>query len=132
MKDVKLQKSSGGEKTAGEVRARPTRRTFTAGYKRKMLAQVDGCERGELGQLLRREGLYSSHIETWRRQIEQGLTPKKRGPKVVGASPLRAEVEELRREVARLRARLHKAETVIDVQKKVSALLGLPASEEQS
>lgn len=111
-----------------EVPAKAKRRTFTAGYKASILAQLDSCEgRGEIGALLRREGLYSSLISEWRAQRAagalQGLATVKRGRK--GRDPLEVEVERLEREVARLTDRLARAETVIDVQSKLSGLLGI-------
>ena len=106
--DMKAKDSSTGMKKpkSEEVVERPTRRAFTAEYKRRVLAELDGCERGGIGLILRREGLYSSHVETWRRQLEQGLTPKKRGRKPVERNPMQSEVEQLRRENARLQERL--------------------------
>jgi transposase-like protein len=119
-----------------EVAERAARRRFTAEYKLGILQQADACAgSGELGTLLRREGLYSSHLTMWRRQRELGslaaLTPKKRGRPVVPPSPLARRVAELERENARLSQRLQQAETIIAVQKKLSEALGLslPASE---
>jgi transposase len=119
-----------------EVAERAARRRFTAEYKLGVLRQADACAgTGELGALLRREGLYSSHLTTWRRQREQGslaaLSPKKRGRPGVPPSPLARRVAELERENARLSQRLQQAETIIAVQKKLSEALGisLPASE---
>ena len=96
--------------------------------KRRTLSELDeaaGC--GAIGAILRREGLYSSHIATWRREREagvfEGLTPRKRGPKPK-RDPLAEETGKLRRENARLTERLRKAEIIIDVPKKVAALLG--------
>lgn len=124
-----------------EVPATPKRRRFTAEYKRSILEQAEACrEEGAIGALLRREGLYSSHLSTWRRQRQQGelegLTPKKRGRKPT-ADPLAEEIRRLRAENARLTRQLQKAETIIDVQKKVSTLLGIslpepPSDEENS
>lgn len=116
-----------------EVTARPKRRTFTAEYKRSVLQQADACQdAGAIGALLRREGLYSSHLTTWRRQRQRGeleaLTPKKRGPKVV-LNPLVLENRKLQAENARLQKRLQDAELIIDVQKKLSALLNSPIPE---
>ena len=109
-----------------EVVAKPVRRRFTAEYKLRILQTADQCSPGELGALLRREGLYSSHLSTWRRQRETGqlagLTPKKRGPK---PDPQADEIARLRRETERLQARLHQAEAIIDAQKKLSQLFGL-------
>ena len=111
-----------------EVVARAKRRRFTAEYKQKILAQADAAKlTGNLGALLRREGLYSSLLVTWRREREagilEGLAPQKRGPKSK-ADPLAAEYQKLQRENERLAEQLRKAEIVIDVQKKVAALLG--------
>jgi hypothetical protein len=113
-----------------EVIARPRRRSFTAEYRRSILDQADAAQdAGALGLLLRREGLYSSHLTTWKRQRKQGvidaLTPKKRGPKVV-LSPLVKENREQQVVIARLTKKLKNAELIIEVQKKVAALLGNP------
>jgi transposase len=114
-----------------EVVARPTRRRFTAADKLRILKLADACTAvGSLGALLRAEGLYASNLRTWRRQRMEGtlsaLTPQKRGRKVVAPQPLRAENERLRQENARLSTRLKQAELIIEVQKKVSQILGLP------
>jgi transposase len=114
-----------------EVSERAARRRFNAEYKLRVLRQADACTgTGELGALLRREGLYSSHLTTWRRQREQGsvaaLSPKKRGRPAVPSSPLARRVAELERENARLTQRLQQAETIIAVQKKLSEALGIP------
>jgi transposase-like protein len=111
-----------------EVIVKAQRRQFSAEYKRRILQEADTCtQRGEIGALLRREGLYSSHLNTWRQQRArgelQGLTPAKRGRK---ADPQVAENARLQRETARLKAQLARAELIIEVQKKVSQLLGLP------
>jgi transposase-like protein len=121
-----------GEVPDPEVVAKPERRHFAAEYKRRILQEAEACTQpGELGALLRREGLYSSHLTTWRRQRErgewQGLTPAKRGRP---SSPEAAELAKLRRENERLRAQLERAELIIEVQKKVSQLLGLPTPAE--
>ena len=114
-----------------EVSERAARRRFNAEYKLRVLRQADACTgTGELGALLRREGLYSSHLTTWRRQREQGsvaaLSPRKRGRPAVPSSPLARRVAELERENARLTQRLQQAETIIAVQKKLSEALGIP------
>ncbi len=124
-----------------EVPATAKRRRFTAEYKRSILDRAEACrEEGAIGALLRREGLYSSHLSTWRRQRRQGelkgLTPKKRGRKPTG-DPLAEENRHLHAENARLTRQLRQAETIIDVQKKVSTLLGItlpetPTDEENS
>jgi transposase len=110
---------------------RPTRRTYTAAYKLEILRQADAAlstgEPGAVGALLRREGLYTSHLANWRAQRETGelaaLEPKKRGPAPT-RNPLADEVARLQRENTKLQEKLRKAEIVIDVQKKVAALLG--------
>ena len=117
--------------TAIEVVPKAERRRFSAEYKLRILTEADACtQRGEIGALLRREGLYSSHLDKWREQRRQGtlqaLAPQKRGPK---PDPQAVEIARLRRENERLQARLQQAETIIEVQKKLAALLGLPTSE---
>ena len=128
----------GGGRTAPrpnpEVVGRAKRRRFTADYKRRILAEVDAAkESGEIGKLLRRHGLYSSHLSKWRQEREtgiiEGLTPQKRGPKVK-VDPRALEYQKLQRENERLADQLRKAEIVIDVQKKVAMLLGRPFPEE--
>lgn len=108
-----------------EVPARAQRRTFTAAYKQRILEEADRCtEAGEIGALLRREGLYSSHLSKWRQQRDEAVQAalgQKAGRKP--ANPLNGEVNRLRREVARLRQHLDRAEKVIEVQGKVSSLL---------
>ena len=114
-----------------EVVADAKRRTFTAEYKLRILAEADAAASrpGAIGALQRREGLYSSHLVTWRRErqtgILKGLTPHKRGPKSK-RNPQEEEMQKLRRENQRLTEELRKAAIVIDVQKKVGALLGWP------
>ena len=113
-----------------EFSDRPHRRTFTAKDKLRILALTDqAAGSGAIGAILRREGIYSSTLCDWRRQRDGGafnsLTPAKRGPKVTEANPLAAEVASLQRHNADLTRRLARAETIIDVQKKVAALLGL-------
>ena len=110
-----------------EVKAKPERRRFTAEYKLRILEEADACtENGQIGALLRREGLYSSNLTHWRQQRAEGallaLTPKKRGPK---PDPLAEENAALRRRIDRLEKELKRAETIIEVQKKLSELLGL-------
>jgi transposase-like protein len=111
-----------------EVPAKAQRRKFTAEYKLRIVREAERCkEPGEIGALLRREGLYSSLLTAWRREVEEGtraaLRSKKRGPKARVVDP---RVKEVERENARLRKRLEHAELIIAVQKKVSALLGIP------
>ena len=107
-----------------EVPARHARRRFTTAYKLEILRKADACSRqGELGALLRKEGLYSSHLITWRQQRERGLTPKRRGRKAVPVDP---RLKKLEQENRRLTTRLQKAEALLDFQKKVAALLQIP------
>ena len=113
-----------------EVSERPVRRRFTAKYKLDILNQADSCTTpGSLAALLRREGLYSSNLNTWRHQRDKGtlaaLTPKKRGRKTLKLDPVAIENERLLKENARLAKRLKQAELIIDVQKKVSQILGI-------
>lgn len=113
-----------------EVPEKAVRRRFTAEYKLDILRQADLCtEPGSLGALLRREGLYSSNLTTWRRQRDEGtlaaLKPKQRGRKSTAPDPVALENERLRKENARLAKRLKQAELIIDVQKKVSQILGI-------
>jgi transposase len=114
-----------------EVPARHARRRFTTAYKLEILRKADACQRpGELGALLRREGLYSSHLVTWRRQRAHGLTPKTRGRKPASRDPRLKQVERekaaLETANRRLERRLQRAETIIAFQKKVAELLGIP------
>jgi len=116
-----------------EVRPRGKRRRFTAAYKQKILAAADAAtESGAIGELLRREGLYSSHLTHWRQEradgIRKGLTPRTRGPKP-DATASAKENQQLRRQNERLTEQLRKAEIIIDVQKKVATLLGLTLAE---
>jgi len=120
-----------------EVVERPVRRRFTADYKHRILTEVDAAaDTGTVGRILRREGLYSSHLTSWRKKREQSqrtaLEPKKRGPKPTPKNPLQAENAKLARENARLNKKLRRAELIIDLQKKVSQILGitLPVLEE--
>jgi transposase-like protein len=112
-----------------EVPEKAKRRRFDAAYKLRVLEEAERCsEPGQVGELLRREGLYSSHLTTWRKQRDegalQGLGSKKRGRKPKRKDPMALEVERLRRENQRLSERLRQAETIIEVQKKVSEMLG--------
>ena len=113
-----------------EVDARPKRRRFSAAYKLRILEDADSCkDEGTLGALLRREGLYSSHLSDWRKQRREGALgalERKRGRKPSPNKELEQENARLRRENEQLRKRLQKAEVVIDVQKKLSTLLGVP------
>ena len=117
-----------------EVRERAVRRRFTAEYKLRILKEAESCvERGQLGSLLRREGLYSTNLTTWRRQMEKGtleaLSPRKRGPKAKKPDPSARRIAELERENQKLKKKLRQAETIIDVQKKISEILQIPLTE---
>ncbi len=111
-----------------EVIERAKRRRFTAKYKLRILREADACKGdGDVGALLRREGLYSSQLATWRRQQDEmaqaGLKARKRGPKAKVVDP---RVKPLERENARLRRRLKRVELMLDIQKKASEMLGIP------
>ena len=123
---------TGGTEGDPEVSAKATRRQYSAAYKRKILAEADECGAGGISALLRREGLYSSHLKTWRKQRESGeiagLEPRKRGRKPVPRNPLAGELASLQKENLRLQKRLRQAEIIIDVQKKLCEFLGLPVA----
>ena len=113
-----------------QVVAKPMRRQFTAEYRLRILVEADRCTQpGEVGRLLRREGLYSSHLATWRKARRKGslreLAAKKRGAKPAERNPLDAKVRMLEAKVERLEHELHTAHTILDVQGKISGLLGL-------
>jgi transposase len=116
-----------------EVPEKAPRRRFTTAYKLRILKEYDACTApGEIGSLLRREGLYHSNISTWLRQRDKGvlhgLSPKKRGRKAKKINPLAKEVARLERENKKLSEKLKQAETIIEVQKKISEILGIPQS----
>ena len=117
-----------------EVLAKAARRRFTAEYKRRILQEADRCTRpGEIGALLRREGLYSSHLSAWRAARERGelagLRPKRRGPKAKQVDARDRRIRALERENRRLTVRAERAEALVEVQKKVSQLLGIELPE---
>ena len=132
---VKLGMTNGSRATMTEepdpqVVPKAERRQFSAEYKLRIIDEADRCtEHGQIGALLRREGLYSSHLTTWRRQRDQGTLGQKRGRK---ADPQAAEIKRLQRENEQLRARLERAEHIIDVQKKLAQLLGTSPDETAS
>lgn len=118
-----------------QVPEKAQRRKFSAQYKLQVLEEADGCtEPGQLGALLRREGLYWSNLQKWRAQRRRGvlgaLSPKQRGPKPHPDRKLLDELSELRRQNERLAQRLERAEKIIEVQKKLSDLLGLATPNE--
>jgi transposase-like protein len=110
-----------------EVTTRPTRRRFSAEYKARILQEADQCANGQVGSLVRREGLYASHLTAWRRQRDAGqlagLAPKPRGRK---ADAQATELARLKRETAKLQGQLQRAELIIDAQKKLLVLLNQP------
>lgn len=122
---------------ATEVLERPARRTFTAEFKRRIVEEAAAAtEPGAIGALLRRHGLYSSHLTKWRELYQagalSGLSPRKRGPKVSPKNPLTEQVAQLEREKTKLEKRLAQAATIIDFQKKVSEILGISLSQPDS
>ncbi len=119
-----------------EVPEKAIRRKYPGDYKLQILKEAETCSLpGQMGALLRREGLYSSNLNTWRRQKEQGmleaLSPKKRGPKIAKRNPLVLKVAQLEREIQRLQHKLHQAETIIEVQKKISEILQIPVQKDE-
>ena len=135
--EVDAMKVAVGSTPDPEVAALPKRRQFSSAYKRRIVREADACRMpGKVGALLRREGLYSSHLTHWRRELEAGenaaLAPKPWGPKPDLAKAESRRVEALEREVARLRQKLGRAEQIIEAQKKLCEILGLPLGEEPS
>ena len=129
-----LERALGGP--AIEVVAKAMRRRFTVEYKRRIVREADACKTpGAVGALLRREGLYSSHLTTWRAARERGElagAPKKRGPARRVVDPRDKQITELEREGTRWRKRAERAEALVELQKQVAALLGTPALSEPS
>jgi transposase-like protein len=126
-----------GSAAETEVVAKAQRRRFSAEYKRRILREADRCTTpGAIGALMRREGLYSSHLSTWRAQRDRGeleaLAPKKRGPKASPPDPRDKTIAEQAREIAKWQKRAERAEALVEVQKKVAALLGTPFESENS
>ena len=119
-----------------EVAAKATRRRFTVEYKRKIVREADACKTpGAVGALLRREGLYSSHLTTWRSARERGKlagVPTKRGPVRRAADPRDKRIAELERERTRWQQRAERAEALVELQKQMAALLGTPLTTEPS
>jgi transposase len=114
-----------------EVREHPQRRRFSAEYKRRILREIETASQpGQVGAILRREGLYSSNIQRWRQQREraelESLNAKKRGRKSTRAEALAAQNKELERKVRKLEKRLQHAELLLDIQKKISQITGIP------
>jgi transposase-like protein len=121
-----------------EVSEKAKRRTFTAEYKRRIVKEADGCKAaGEVGALLRREGLYSSHLTTWRAardrgELAPGATAKKRGPKAAAPDSRDKRIADLERQLEKVTKRAERAEAIAEIQKKVAALLGRPFPSEES
>jgi len=119
-----------------EVPEKASRRSYTAEYKRLILGKAEVCkEQGQIGALLRREGLYSSNLTAWRRQAEHGaldaLSSKKRGPKARKLDPSVRRITEQEKEIQKLRARLRKAELIIDAQKKIAEIFQIPQDQKE-
>jgi transposase-like protein len=114
-----------------EVADKPKRRTFSAGYKLRILEEIDQCKEGEVASVLRREGLYYANIDSWQKQRAlgtlSGLQPKKRGPRTKAIDP--DYVRKLEQENERLRKKLQQAEGIIDIQKKMAEILGTDKNE---
>jgi transposase len=126
--------SGGAPHDDPEVVAIARRRRFSGSEKRRLLAEADRCRQaGTLGAFLRRERIYSSMLSSWRKQLDASdrvaLAPKKRGPK---PDPSARQIEQLNRDIARLRRKLERAEIIIDAQKKLCVALGLPTVDEMS
>jgi transposase-like protein len=118
-----------------QVATKATRRRFSSEFKLQVLREADQCGPGELGALLRRHGLYSSHLSVWRRERDLGgreRLSKTRGRKPAERNPLAPRLAQAEREVRRLQGKLKKAELIIDIQKKVAALLGIPLNSPES
>ena len=120
-----------------EVVAKAQRRRFTAEYKRRILREADRATTpGAIGALVRREGLYSSHLTAWRAARDrgelEGLAPKKRGPKAEPPDPREKKIVEQEREISKWRKRAERAEALVEVQKKLATLLGTPFDSEPS
>ena len=127
--------NSGTPSPSVEVTAQATRRSFSAAYKKRILDEVAACtQTGEIGALLRREGLYSSHLTKWRQQAERGemvgLAPKRRGPEPSPVDPRDVRLVEMERALNKMTARAERAEALVELQKKVAELLGLALSSE--
>jgi transposase len=117
-----------------EVPEKASRRNYTAEYKRRILREAEVCkEHGQVGALLRREGLYYSNLTAWRRQAERGtldaLSSKKRGPKARKPDPSARRITEQEKEIQKLRAKLRKAELIIDAQKKIAEIFQLTSDQ---
>ena len=121
-----------------EVPEKARRRAFTVEYKRKIVKEAESCKgTGEIGALLRREGLFSSHLTTWRQardrgELAPGAATKKRGPKAAPVDPRDKKIAELERQIAKVTTRAERAEAIAEIQKKLAALFGRPFPSEES
>jgi transposase len=121
-----------------EVTEKAKRRAFTVEYKRKIVKEADACKGpGEIGALLRREGLYSSHLTTWRQardrgELAPGTATRKRGPKAAPLDPRDKKIAELERQIAKVTTRAERAEAIAEIQKKLATLFGRPFPSEES
>jgi len=120
-----------------EVPEKARRRTFTVEYKLQIVKEAEACKPGDLGALLRREGLYSSHLTTWRQardrgELASGAKARQRGPRAVPVDARDKKIADQAREIAKLTARAERAEAIAEIQKKVAALLGRPFPSEES
>lgn len=121
-----------------EVTEKAKRRVFTVEYKRRIVKEAEACKGpGEIGALLRREGLYSSHLTTWRQardrgELAPGAATKKRGPKAAPVDPRDKKIAEMERQIAKLTTRAERAEAIAEIQKKLAALFGRPFPSEES
>jgi transposase len=121
-----------------EVPEKARRRAFTVEYKRKIVKEAESCKGpGEIGALLRREGLFSSHLTTWRQardrgELAPGAATKKRGPKAAPVDPRDKKIAELERQIAKVTTRAERAEAIAEIQKKLTALFGRPFPSEES
>jgi transposase len=125
------------EEHAVEVTEKATRRQYSAAYKLKILQEADACTKaGEVGALLRREGLYSSHLAAWRKARakgeRKGLEARQRGPKAKLADPSAQKLLEQQRELGRWKVRAERAEALVEIQKKVASLLGIELAGEKN
>jgi transposase len=121
-----------------EVTEKARRRAFTVEYKRKIVKEAESCKGpGEIGALLRREGLFSSHLTTWRQardrgELAPGAATKKRGPKAAPVDPRDKKIADLERQIAKVTTRAERAEAIAEIQKKLAALFGRPFPSEES
>jgi len=114
-----------------EVVARPSRRRFTSAYIDKVLQELDAAPHGQVGKILRREGIYSQTVSNWRQQRAVGVKEIKRGPKETPNNELRQKLAKQERDIHRLERKLYQAEKIIEIQKKVSELLGIMTKDEE-